>query len=990
MDKNSFFFTANCGVCHPGGGATQYDRNGKLYFDRSVNLFGYLGGVAALTTTSPPSGPMLDGDYGFINPATGATGVANWSKTGVLEADCLMCHMNQFATAPGTANHNNGLSWHKRSATLRGTGVAGVANFDWAPTAGAGWANVTYVAGASPPQASAVAINYGLGLTAGTLVDQAGNLTIPAGKISSAKDGNCRGCHAIPDGKKSGRTLLPTTDVHVAKGVSCTRCHTTPNEGVVDSKGVAMANPHQIGKGNITIGSVRNDLDNTVKSCTNCHIEGGDVAAPNPTTAHFNKVPGNHTSFINCQACHIRHLDDDPVSPTQDIPELVIEMTSNGTQNVSVANKYLGTDPLNPASNLPELAGKPFRWYPALRWWNNKITTVKPLYTAWIGEWVSGEGNSAVIKPVTLRLVRKALANNYAAGSARLGTLPITPGSMVATGAPILHKKEEIKATLIAMRDAKDDANTDTSANDIVTRPVLVRADKVYYLSALDEVEYFESIVGESHDFAVNHNTSLKRDPLNPVLTPGPYGSGGCNDCHGPNSTFFFGKQLAEPAEYDFLDEHGTIPNPNAGKPSYKSHYETMNYSKFKAEQLTARIVPTRVRGTGLGTVIVAEDGNAANTCTEKNGDCLIGVTPGSNAIFTAVPDAGQTLVGWSGCTPDVSNSLTCTANVGTPETGASNPGIFALAEFTSIVPPPPLDYTITVNQSANGIINPNTYSKFVAGASQTYTITPAAGYHVAEVLVDGADVGAVASYTFTDIQADHVITATFEANPSYTITVIQPSSGGSISPGTTTLFGGLSQTFAITPAAGYRVADVQVDGKSVGAVTSYSFYTIGKNFTLSASFVANGYTITASTTSANGTISPVGPTPVSSGGSQTFTITPNAGYKINYVAVNGASVGAVSSYTFTNVRQNYTIKADFVPITYKITVTQSAGGSISPGTYSGFKPGATQKYTITPKTGYTVADVKIDGVTAGAVTSYTFTDIQTNHSITATYAPLP
>jgi hypothetical protein len=412
-----------------------------------------------------------------------------------------------------------------------------------------------------------------------------------------------------------------------------------------------------------------------------------------------------------------------------------------------------------------------------------------------------------------------------------------------------------------------------------------------------------------------------------------------------------------------------------------------MNYSKFRADQLTATIVPTRVRGTGLGTVTVVEDGNASNTCTQKNGDCLIGAAPGSNAIFTAVPDAGQTLVGWSGCTPDAINPLICTANVGTPETGASNPGIFAAAEFTSIVPPPPVDYTITVNQSVNGSINPYTYSKFAAGASQTYTITPAAGYHVAEVLVDGADVGAVASYTFTDIQADHVITATFEANPSYTITVIQPSSGGSISPGTTTLLGGLSQTFAITPAAGYRVADVQVDGKSVGAVTSYSFYTIGKNFTLSASFVANGYTITASTTSANGTISPVGPTPVSSGGSQTFTITPNAGYKINYVAVNGASVGAVPSFTFTNVRQNYTIKADFVPITYKITVTQTAGGTVSPGTYSGFKPGVNQTYTISPNAGFHIDTLLVDNVSVPVASSYTFSNIQANHTIKATFA---
>jgi hypothetical protein len=150
---------------------------------------------------------------------------------------------------------------------------------------------VSYVAGASPPQASAVTVD------------------------------NCRGCHSIPDGRKSGRTLLPTTDAHVAKGVGCTQCHTTPDNGTVDPLNPAggMANPHQIGKGDITIGSVRNDLDNTVKSCADCHLNGADVAAPDPTAKHA-AIPEFHYSFMKCQVCHIRHLDDDPLSPFQEIP----------------------------------------------------------------------------------------------------------------------------------------------------------------------------------------------------------------------------------------------------------------------------------------------------------------------------------------------------------------------------------------------------------------------------------------------------------------------------------------------------------------------------------------------------------------------------------------------------------------------------------------------------------------------------------------------
>jgi hypothetical protein len=752
MDKSSFFFTANCGVCHPGGAAMQYDRNGAKYFDRATSLYGYGGGVASL-----PAAAQLDGDYGFINPASGVPGTGNWAKTGVSEADCLMCHMNQYATGPGTPNHNGGLSWHKRAGTLRGTGVAGVANFEWAPTAGAGWATVAYVAGASPPQASAVTLDYNLGLTAGTLVNSGGNLAIPLGKVGGAKDANCRACHSIPDGKKSGRTLLPTTDAHMAKGVACTRCHTSPADG-----------SHQIGKGDITIGSVRNDLDNTVKSCSDCHLGGADLQAPDPTPKHA-AIPSFHFNLMKCQACHIRHLDDDPVSPTQDIPELIIEMSSNGTQNVSIWSAYLGTNPLDPTLNLPELAGRPFRWYPVVRPYKGKLQTVKPLYTAWFGEWLGGTGVDAQIRPIPLRLVRKALTNGYAAGTARLPSLTLTPGSKVATGAPILHKKAEIKAFLIAMRDAVDSANT-TTANDIVVRPVLVRAEKVYYLNAGDEVEWFASPVGESHDFAVNHNVAIPRDPANPVVNPGPYGAGGCNDCHGPNSTFFYTKSLVEPAQYDFLDEAGTIPNPSAGQPLYSSRHEHMGYTELQAGELTGTLVPVILNVLGTwGNVTISQAGKAPVTCTALNGGCKVGVTPGGTVSFAATATGGGSFQGWSGCT---ASGNACTLTVGVPTSGLGNSGNGVGATFVAPPPPPP-PTTYALQTSISGgqgrvtgggldcLSNGGTCKVTVAsGTAATLTAAPSTGYVFTGWLYCPTPSGATCNVTVTK---NTLVAATFE-----------------------------------------------------------------------------------------------------------------------------------------------------------------------------------------------------------------------------------
>ena len=70
-------------------------------------------------------------------------------------------------------------------------------------------------------------------------------------------------------------------------------------------------------------------------------------------------------------------------------------------------------------------------------------------------------------------------------------------------------------------------------------------------------------------------------------------------------------------------------------------------------------------------------------------------------------------------------------------------------------------------------------------------------------------------------------------------------------------------------------MADVLVDGVSVGAVTSYTFTNVTANHTIAASFAIDTYTITASA-GANGTISPSGHVTVNYGANQTFTITPD------------------------------------------------------------------------------------------------------------------
>lgn len=71
-------------------------------------------------------------------------------------------------------------------------------------------------------------------------------------------------------------------------------------------------------------------------------------------------------------------------------------------------------------------------------------------------------------------------------------------------------------------------------------------------------------------------------------------------------------------------------------------------------------------------------------------------------------------------------------------------------------------------------------------------------------------------------------------------------------------------------------------------------------------------YTIKASA-GANGTISPAGWCSVAENGSQTFTFTPDKGYSVAKVLVDGKSVGAVKSYTFKDVTKDHTIEVIFM-----------------------------------------------------------------------------
>ena len=380
---------------------------------------------------------------------------------------------------------------------------------------------------------------------------------------------------------------------------------------------------------------------------------------------------------------------------------------------------------------------------------------------------------------------------------------------------------------------------------------------------------------------------------------------------------------------------------------------------------------------------------------SQKIDDFMIGTVP---YLITATAGAGGSTAPAGVVTVDSGSSRSFTI---TPNTGyhidsvvvdGVNQGAIASHTFTNVTANHSISayfsintYTLTASVSGGGSISPSGAVIVSHGASQLFNINPSAGYHIDSVVVDGVNQGAVASHTFTNVTANHSITAYFSIN-TYTLTA-SVSGGGSISPsGAVIVSYGANQLFTINPNTGYHIDSVVVDGVNQGAVASYGFSTIAANHAITAYFSINVYTVTA-TASAGGSISPSGAVAVNYGASRAFTITPNTGYHIDSVRVDGVNVGAVAGHTFTNVTANHTIAAYFSINVYTITATASSGGSIVPFGAVSVNYGASRAFTITANTGSHIDSVVVDGSNLGALSSYNFPNVTANHTIAAYFS---
>ena len=135
-------------------------------------------------------------------------------------------------------------------------------------------------------------------------------------------------------------------------------------------------------------------------------------------------------------------------------------------------------------------------------------------------------------------------------------------------------------------------------------------------------------------------------------------------------------------------------------------------------------------------------------------------------------------------------------------------------------------------------------------------------------------------------------------------------------------------------------------------------------------------------------------PLMVDPGQSSSCTISADSGYMITDVVVNGSSVGAVSTYNFTNITADQTISATFAPSQYQLSVSVTGSGIVTSSPagincgsacLASFPSSTSVTLTASPGTGY--AFIGWSGACTG--TSACQVTMSQARSVTATFAPI-
>ena len=154
-------------------------------------------------------------------------------------------------------------------------------------------------------------------------------------------------------------------------------------------------------------------------------------------------------------------------------------------------------------------------------------------------------------------------------------------------------------------------------------------------------------------------------------------------------------------------------------------------------------------------------------------------------------------------------------------------------------------DYiAVTATSGEGGAIDPTGTTLVKKGTSKTFNVVPATGYEVANVVVDGIDLGPIAYYTFERVGTDHTISATFQKAQAggeiaiFSVLTTVAGEGGAVQPaGQTKVATGETVNVTFVPDEGYQLSSVKVNGRKVEVADNTYALTMDQNYAVTADF---------------------------------------------------------------------------------------------------------------------------------------------------------
>lgn len=301
-------WTRSCGSCHPGGGPSEIDHQGRR-----------------LDTVDPATTEPLDIYYHIYNKATDELEPWDWRKSGVVEMDCFMCHISKTNDVLRKDYIKEGYFDETINASLVGSGVVE----EDEDTAELKYVEDIFdknhllkpgILKLQKPSVDNCALCHGfakVGPDAG-IIDP----YLPGGDVKrgTKKMGRVWSSVLIKDStgniKNKDKFDYPW-DVHAAKGLVCIDCHFSINN---PSRMIRERKPkhlkyqpqalayeeylnkpsHDFAKGGTYPEMVRNDADFTMRGCPDCHDSAAGQHAWLPYSEH-------HFRKLGCETCHIPH-----------------------------------------------------------------------------------------------------------------------------------------------------------------------------------------------------------------------------------------------------------------------------------------------------------------------------------------------------------------------------------------------------------------------------------------------------------------------------------------------------------------------------------------------------------------------------------------------------------------------------------------------------------------------------------------------------------